>query len=127
MDFKVRLKELRKSKKLYQEDVASKLGIARTTYASYEQGSREPDHEMLVKIADFFNVSIDYLLRGEEHYKELASEINKRSDTRYAAIDGHDFEDEEKDEILVSALKQIDGLEKIIKEHLEKKDKKNNK
>ncbi|KLV15500.1 helix-turn-helix domain-containing protein [Bacillus altitudinis] len=127
MDFKVRLKELRKSKKLYQEDVASKLGIARTTYASYEQGSREPDHEMLVKIADFFNVSIDYLLRGEEHYKELASELNKRSDTRYAAIDGHDFEDDEKDEILVNALKQIDGLEKIIKEHLEKKDKKNNK
>lgn len=127
MDFKARLKELRKSKKLYQEDVASKLGIARTTYASYEQGSREPDHEMLVKLADFFNVSIDYLLRGEEHYKELASEINKRPDTRYAAIDGHDFEDEEKDEILVNALKQIDGLEKIIKEHLEKKNNERNK
>lgn len=53
MDFKTRLKELRKLKNLYQEDLASELGIARTTYASYEQGSREPDREMLIKLADF--------------------------------------------------------------------------
>ncbi|WP_217609020.1 helix-turn-helix domain-containing protein [Bacillus sp. GbtcB10] len=121
--FKDRLIQLRKNKKLTQEQMAEKIGIHRGTYANYERGHRQPDYDTLLKIADFFEVSVDYLLRGEEHYKELASEINKRPDTRYAAIDGHDFEDDEKDEILVNALKQIDGLEKIIKEHLEKKNK----
>lgn len=119
--FKDRLIQLRKNKKLTQEQMAEKIGIHRGTYANYERGHRQPDYDTLLKIADFFEVTVDYLLRGEEHYKELASEINKRPDTRYAAIDGHDFEDDEKDEILVNALKQIDGLEKIIKEHLEKK------
>lgn len=119
--FKDRLIQLRKNKKLTQEQMAEKIGIHRGTYANYERGHRQPDYDTLLKIADFFDVTTDYLLRGEEHYKELASEINKRPDTRYAAIDGHDFEDDEKDEILVNALKQIDGLEKIIKEHLEKK------
>ncbi|MDI4570464.1 helix-turn-helix domain-containing protein [Bacillus altitudinis] len=125
--FKDRLIQLRKNKKLTQEQMAEKIGIHRGTYANYERGHRQPDYDTLLKIADFFEVTVDYLLRGEEHYKELASEINKRPDTRYAAIDGHDFEDEEKDEILVNALKQIDGLEKIIKEHLEKKSNERNK
>ncbi|MCY7585476.1 helix-turn-helix domain-containing protein [Bacillus safensis] len=118
-----RIRSLREKNNLTQEQMAKKIGISRGTYAHYEINKRRPDYETLIKIADLFNVSTDYLLKGEEHYKELASEINKRPDTRYAAIDGHDFEDEEKDEILVNALKQIDGLEKIIKEHLEKKNK----
>ena len=53
---------LRKEKKLRQEDMAQQLGIARTTYAMYEQGNREPDYHTLKKLADFFNVSVDYLL-----------------------------------------------------------------
>ncbi|MGX9293064.1 helix-turn-helix domain-containing protein [Bacillus sp. A015] len=118
-----RIRSLREKNNLTQEQMAKKIGISRGTYAHYEINKRRPDYETLIKIADLFNVSTDYLLRGEEHYKDLASEINKRPDTRYAAIDGHDFEDDEKDEILVNALKQIDGLEKIIKEHLEKKNK----
>lgn len=57
-----RLKEQRIHKKLRQEDVAAKIGIARTTYAMYEQNKREPDNETLQKLADFFDVRIDYLL-----------------------------------------------------------------
>jgi transcriptional regulator with XRE-family HTH domain len=57
-----RLSELRKKVKLRQEDLAQKIGIARTTYAMYEQGKREPDYETLQKLADFFEVSTDYLL-----------------------------------------------------------------
>ncbi|PFI17421.1 helix-turn-helix domain-containing protein [Bacillus cereus] len=53
---------LRKERKLRQEDMAKHLGIARTTYAMYEQGNREPDYNTLQKLADFFNVSVDYLL-----------------------------------------------------------------
>ncbi|MDF9482603.1 helix-turn-helix transcriptional regulator [Bacillus cereus] len=57
-----KLHSLRKERKLRQEDMAKHLGIARTTYAMYEQGNREPDYTTLQKLADFFNVSVDYLL-----------------------------------------------------------------
>lgn len=63
---KNKLIELRKEKKLRQEDIAKILGIARTTYAMYEQGNREPDFDTLNKIADYFEVSIDRLLGREE-------------------------------------------------------------
>ncbi|MED2010910.1 helix-turn-helix transcriptional regulator [Brevibacillus borstelensis] len=57
-----RLKSLRTRIKLRQEDIAAKIGIARTTYAMYEQNKREPDNETLQKIADFFDVNVDFLL-----------------------------------------------------------------
>jgi transcriptional regulator with XRE-family HTH domain len=58
-----RLKELRKANhRMTQADVANKLGVAKTTYASYEQGRRDPDISMLTKIASLFGVSVDYLL-----------------------------------------------------------------
>ncbi len=60
--FGTRLHTLRKERKLRQEDMAKQLGIARTTYAMYEQGNREPDYNTLIKLATFFEVSIDYLL-----------------------------------------------------------------
>ncbi|MBA3926586.1 helix-turn-helix domain-containing protein [Listeria rustica] len=56
------LKSLRKSRNLLQKEVADKIGVARTTYAMYEQGNREPDNDVLNKIADFYDVSVDYLL-----------------------------------------------------------------
>lgn len=59
--FSTRLHTLRKERKLCQEDMAKQLGIARTTYAMYEQGNREPDYNTLIKLANFFEVSIDYL------------------------------------------------------------------
>lgn len=62
MEFNTRLTSLRKERKLLQADVANKVGIARATYGAYEQGSRQPDFETLEKLADFFGVSVDYLL-----------------------------------------------------------------
>ncbi|HFK1716344.1 helix-turn-helix domain-containing protein [Bacillus cereus] len=64
--FGARLHSLRKERKLRQEDMAKQLGIARTTYAMYEQGNREPDYNTLIKLATFFEVSIDYLLGTTE-------------------------------------------------------------
>lgn len=56
-----RLEQLRKNHNLNQEDVAALIGVARTTYAMYEQGNREMDYELLIKLADYYNVSLDYL------------------------------------------------------------------
>lgn len=62
MMLNVRLKQLRKQKKKTQEEVANDLGIKRTTYAMYEQGNRVPDYAILVKFADYYGTSTDYLL-----------------------------------------------------------------
>ena len=61
-DFAVRLKELRKAKKLRQVDLARDMGVAQTTIANYEQHSRFPDEETLRGIANYFDVTLDYLL-----------------------------------------------------------------
>lgn len=57
-----RLRYLRKLKNLTQQDLANSLGINRSTYARYETGDHEADYETLNKLADFFDVSVDYLL-----------------------------------------------------------------
>jgi methanogenic corrinoid protein MtbC1 len=61
-DFSTRLRELRTSAELRQKDLAHALGVAQTTIANYEQGTRFPDETNLLRIADHFNVSLDYLL-----------------------------------------------------------------
>lgn len=55
------LKKLRKNLGLTQEEVATKLCLARSTYRNYENNEREPNIETLIKIADYFDVSLDYL------------------------------------------------------------------
>lgn len=62
MKYGDRLKQLRNEKKLSQQELADKLGINRSTYARYETSATQPDYETLQKLADFFDVSIDYLL-----------------------------------------------------------------
>ncbi len=63
------LKILRKAKGVLQKDVAAYLGINRTTYVKYETGVSEPDNETLKKLADYYSVSLDYLL-GRSEKKE---------------------------------------------------------
>lgn len=60
--FANRLKKLREQKGLSQAEIARRLNINRITYSQYEMGRRHPDYETLNKIADFYGVSIDYLL-----------------------------------------------------------------
>lgn len=57
-----KLIKLRKSKGLRQDEVFEKIGVARTTYAMYEQNRRQPDYDTLKKLASFYQVSTDYLL-----------------------------------------------------------------
>ena len=67
------LKEARISKKETQKEFAETLGIAPTTYSQYEMGKREPKFDLLVKISDILDVSVDRLLRTNTDY------INKQS------------------------------------------------
>ena len=65
--FKERLIEQRKLNKVTQRQMAEYLGIAQPSYIRYENGTAEPNIENLIKIADFFDVSIDYLCGREEY------------------------------------------------------------
>ncbi|MCI9145705.1 MAG: helix-turn-helix transcriptional regulator [Eubacterium sp.] len=58
----MRLKELRKQKGISQLKLAMDLSMNQNTISRYETGEREADYKTLIKIADYFNVSIDYLL-----------------------------------------------------------------
>jgi transcriptional regulator with XRE-family HTH domain len=60
----VRLKKLRGKRS--QEDIAEKIGISRARLSHYETGRSEPDWETLKKIADFYNVSTDFILYGNK-------------------------------------------------------------
>ncbi|MFD1405159.1 helix-turn-helix domain-containing protein [Robinsoniella peoriensis] len=60
--FSERLKQLRSERQILQKDIAKYLEVTVRTYQYYESGELEPDLEKLVKLADLFNVSTDYLL-----------------------------------------------------------------
>ena len=60
--FSERLRKCRMDNKLTQEKLAGTVGVALRSYQCYEQGTRRPSYELLVKIADTLDVSLDYLL-----------------------------------------------------------------
>ena len=59
------LKKMRKKMKMTQAVLAQKLDVSPSTIGMYEQGRREPDSKMLIKIANLFGVSVDYLINSE--------------------------------------------------------------
>ena len=64
------LKKVREQKKYTQLKVAMDLCISREALSYYENGQRSPDLQMLRKLSEYFNVSIDYLVNGTEFEKK---------------------------------------------------------
>jgi len=60
------LRDIRRKKGYSQLKVAMDLCISREALSYYENGKRSPDVQMLLLLSDYFDVSIDYLIRGEE-------------------------------------------------------------
>lgn len=73
--FPDRLKELRKAKGFTQKAMSEFLGITEQAYQKYEYNMREPNHETTIKIADFFVVSVDYLLGRANHWVDSEGHI----------------------------------------------------
>lgn len=71
-----RLTELRKNKNWSLQETADRLGIAKSTYAGYETGYREPSLKALSQIADLFDTTIDYIL-NRVNYKNSILEISE--------------------------------------------------
>ena len=62
MKFSDRLKTLRQERKVSQKDLSDLIGVTPRAWRFYESGDREPNITNLIALADFFNVSIDYLV-----------------------------------------------------------------
>lgn len=60
-NFPLRLKQLRQSQGLTLEQLGNNIGSTKATIGNFENGNKNPSLDMLIKLADFFNVSIDYL------------------------------------------------------------------
>lgn len=66
MEFYERLKAVRENMGMKQNEAAKKIGVKNNTLSSYESGDRQPDYNTLIKLADLYGVSVEYLLRGQE-------------------------------------------------------------
>lgn len=66
---KLRLKECRKMSGKTQVEIAQLIGITRAAYSNIENGRREPDFASLNTLADYFDVTVDYLLGREQNEK----------------------------------------------------------
>lgn len=65
----MRLKEVREAKKVSQIKLAIDLGLNQNSISRYENGQREADYKTLISFADYFNVSVDYLLERTNNPK----------------------------------------------------------
>lgn len=113
--FAKRITKLREEKKLFQKDIADIFNIEQATVSNWENGKRIPDSEMLIKLANYFEVSVDYLLgndtpftANEEELKEIEVLKNLLKKNGYMK-DNEDLSKEELDKLLkfVNANKEF--------------------
>ena len=64
-----RLIELKEKNKVLQKDIAKSVGLSLRSYQRYEYGERNPTSDILIKLADYFDVSIDYLVGRTDNPK----------------------------------------------------------
>lgn len=90
MKFPDILKSLRKRENLNQLELANAIGVSRSAIGMYESGQREPDFETMEAIADYFNVSMDYL-HGKSDKKQTPAADS--DETLMLALYGGDNKD----------------------------------
>lgn len=99
----LKLRELRKKCGITMKELGAEIGVAESTISQYETGKRQPDYETLLKLGEFFGVSVDYLLTGEETKKAPAPEGERSvsdDDIKFALFGGDgDITDEMYEEV----------------------------
>lgn len=99
-----RLKKLRKEGKLTQKDIATFLNISQPAYQQFESGKKKMNLETMEKLADFFDVSTDYLL-GKTDFPDLDLEVDiDNAIDNSVAYDGTPITDNDR-EIIKNFLK----------------------
>ncbi len=100
-----RIKKLREKNKLNQLEFSKILNISNTTLSQYEAGNRTPSDEIKEKVADYFNVSVDYLLGRTE---KCISEVDNSKMAKPNSIDVSNLPKE--------AIKQIEDYIEFVKQ-----------
>lgn len=85
VDFGNILKELRLQAGMTQKDLAAKIGVTKSVISYYELRDRSPSPEVLIKLANIFHVSVDYLL-GRESRQEPIIDISGLSEEDIAVV-----------------------------------------
>lgn len=99
------IKELRLNRKLTTDDVANSIGVSGSAYRNYERGERSPSFEILVKLADFYGVTTDYLLGREPEPDPLAMLNIKVNNQKF--IDIYQELPEFQQQVLVDAMRKL--------------------
>jgi transcriptional regulator with XRE-family HTH domain len=92
------LKQLRTERGLRQEDIAIALGVSVNTISGYERNYRKPPYNQIVKLCDFFGVSMDYLTKGEDNV-ETELEKNFGDDIRILRRAGNELTSDDKERL----------------------------
>lgn len=113
-----RIKLLREELNMTQQELADRLDGAKSSIAMYENETRKPSLEVLVKLSEIFNCSIDYLL-GKSNIRNPET-VDFNADKLRIGLSTKDYEN-----ITDTQIKQIEELAKVIlKDNLKDKDKK---
>lgn len=103
----IRLKQLRENKGLTQAELAKLVDISASSIGMYEQGRREPSQEVLLQFADFFNVSVDYILGRDKsnantpHSPKDQRDLSEFLNNTEIMFDGelHQLDDEDREKL----------------------------
>lgn len=115
--FPQRLKELRTAKNISQEELGKHLNLRDSTISQYESGKRTPDYSTLLKIADFFGVTTDYLL-GRTVYQQPPQKhyLIRDSSTSCPTIAAHRIDSIfDRDDVPEEAKKSVEEFIDFVK------------
>ncbi|PYG88696.1 transcriptional regulator with XRE-family HTH domain [Ruminiclostridium sufflavum DSM 19573] len=108
----VRLRKLREEKNLLQKDIANILNITTSAYGYYEQGKREPDSHVINFLADYYEVSSDYLF-GRTNNKNSDYILNSIENSIITNINNLSPESKKELEKYIQLLKYKDSMDKV--------------
>lgn len=110
--FGVRLKQLRKAKKLTQKELGEIFGFSDSIITMYEKGAREPSAETLINLAEYFGVSMDYLVGRTDNPKMQIIQTSFLDNEKEHTLE-IEYEKENKEDMLT--LKELEKLIDIVK------------
>lgn len=90
MNFGEHLQELREDREISRKELSAYLNISVSALGMYEQGRREPNIETLIRIADYFNVSLDFLLGrtfSGNNVKELKEALHLKNEIKNLPVE----------------------------------------
>lgn len=111
MELKDRIKQLRLQNKLTQEQFGKIFGVKKSTISMYESGKSNPDDHLKLKMADYFSISMDYLMGRSDTRTSKTTNRNNRYRSKTISLDG----------LPDNAVKQVEEYVEFIRDRYVKK------